>query len=90
VIVMTARPARTAFLPPATPISWEAEAPTGRLPVIEALPAQAGPPVSAPHRVALVTRHVAGLFAAVLAVLVLIVLLGAVLQATGAVGLPGR
>lgn len=80
---MTARPARTGVLPPATPISWEAEAPTSRLPVIVGVPAAAARGAVSARHTASLGRHAAGLVTGVLVVLVALVLMGALLQATG-------
>jgi hypothetical protein len=81
---MTARRARAGVLPAATPTGWEAEAPTARMPFVHAVP---GTLADAAPRAA--GRPVLEVAAAVLALLVALVLLSAVLQATGAAGFAG-
>ncbi|MCW2719931.1 hypothetical protein [Pseudonocardia sp.] len=91
---------RTATLPPATPISWEAQAPTGRTPVLaDGLPAAApfgtGPFAAGPVTPAAaatldgpgptLARSLVGAIAGVLAMLLLLAVVGGLLQLTGAV-----
>lgn len=85
---------RTRTLPRATPISWEAEAPTVRLPVMRtapddlpaATPYGTGPFVDAQRSGGLVAgRYAVGAVAGVLALLIALVLLGGLLELTGAV-----
>ena len=91
---------RTRTLPSATPISWEAEAFTERMPAItvpaqrsgsgsEALPAAApygtGPFATPPvAETGMAGRFAVSAIAAVLALLVAIILLGGLLELTGA------
>lgn len=89
---------RTRTLPRATPITWEAEAPTERLPVIpaqrsasedETLPAAApygtGPFATPDPSAGVAGRFAVSAIAAVLALLVAVALLGGLLELTGAV-----
>ncbi|MBN9098259.1 MULTISPECIES: hypothetical protein [unclassified Pseudonocardia] len=88
---------RTRTLPRATPISWEAEAPTERFPTIpaqrtasEVLPAAApygSGPFAAPTAPApgVAGRFAVSAIAAVLALIIAVALLGALLELTGAV-----
>lgn len=91
---------RTRTLPRATPISWEAEAFTERMPTITVPAQRTGPgsealPVAAPYgtgpfaapadaAAGMAGRFAVSAIAAVLALLVAIVLLGGLLELTGA------
>lgn len=88
---------RTRTLPRATPISWEAEAFTERFPAIAAQRASSDPevlPAAAPYgtgpfatptpEAGMAGRFAVSAIAAVLALLVAVVLLGGLLQLTGA------